>query len=175
MLQQLRFFWADYKRMAGRRKVRYLYIWLSRPVVGVWIYRFERSMYLTFGKAWKFLRIPFVPLLNLVYAYGNCEISYEANVGPGISVLHGSLGVVVSRASIIGARLRLTGGNTIGLNANKSSEGKIIIGDNCMLGANAVVIGPVRLGNNVSVGACACVVKDTPDNAVLGGVPAREI
>ncbi len=36
-----------------------------------------------------------------------------------------------------------------------------------------MVLGPAIIGDNVSVGVGAVVVKHTPDNCVLMGVPAR--
>ncbi len=47
------------------------------------------------------------------------------------------------------------------------------IGDNVWIGGNAVIIPGVRLGNNVVVASGAVVVKDVPDNVVVGGNPAR--
>jgi serine acetyltransferase len=174
MFNQLRFFLADYKRMAANKKVRYLYIWLSRQVVAVWLYRFERGMFLTFGKGWQVVRILLLPILNLLYAYGNAEINYCANIGPGLILLHSSLGNVVSGKSIIGKNLTLTGGNVIG-NRGVKGNSVIKIGDNCTIGAHAVILGPVTLGNNVKIGSRACVVKDALDNSRLVGVPAKTI
>ncbi len=174
MLLQLRFFWADYKKMTGRKKSRMLYLWMSRQAVGIGLYRFERGMFLTFGKAWQYMRILLLPILSVAYAYGNCEMNYHANIGPGIMILHSSLGIVVSGKSTIGAGLVMTGGNVIGIRSD-GEMGKIFIGSNCRLGANAVVIGPVTLGNNVTIGASACVVKDAPEGAVLAGVPAKNL
>ncbi|MFT0295991.1 hypothetical protein [Bacteroides faecis] len=37
----------------------------------------------------------------------------------------------------------------------------------------AKLIGNITIGNNVIIGAGAVVVKDVPDNAVVGGVPAK--
>jgi serine O-acetyltransferase len=165
---------ADYKRMSGKRKSRYLYLWLSRQVAGVAIYRFERGMLQTLGNAWQIIRIPFLPLLNIVYFYSNCEINYHADIGPGLCVLHTPLGVVVSGNSIIGRNFTLTGGNLVGIKSDTLSK-KIIIGNNVNMGANAVIIGPVIVGNNVTVGASACVVKNAEDGAVLAGVPAKNI
>lgn len=34
-------------------------------------------------------------------------------------------------------------------------------------------MGPVKIGNNVTIAAGAVVVKDVPDNAVVGGNPAK--
>jgi len=58
-----------------------------------------------------------------------------------------------------------------GLRAIK--KGFPVIGDNCILFAGAKVIGNVTLGNNVIVAANAVVTKDFPDNAVVGGIPAK--
>lgn len=142
--------------------------------MAVWLYRFERGMFLTFGKAWQVLRIILLPGLNLLYSYGNSELHYTANIGPGIRILHTSLGNVVSGKSIVGKHLTLTGGCVIG-NRDAKGESKIIIGDYCEMGAHSVILGPVTIGNHVRVAACACVIKDAPNHSVLAGVPAKVI
>ena len=43
------------------------------------------------------------------------------------------------------------------------------------IGAGAKVVGKIRVGNNVAIGANAVVTKDVPDNAVVGGIPAKII
>lgn len=49
------------------------------------------------------------------------------------------------------------------------------IGDNCYIGTGATILGPLTIGNNVTIGAGAVVTTDIPDNAVVGGVPAKVI
>jgi len=51
----------------------------------------------------------------------------------------------------------------------------ITIGNNVWIGASATICPGVTIGNNVVVGAGAVVVKDAPDNVVVGGVPAKII
>jgi len=51
----------------------------------------------------------------------------------------------------------------------------VTIGDNVWLGGRAVIAPGVTIGNNVVVAAGAVVVKDVPDNVVVGGNPARII
>jgi serine O-acetyltransferase len=128
-------------------------------------------MYLLLGKGWKVLRILFSPLLNLSYAYANSEIHYQASIGPGISILHASPGVVISARAIIGSNLTLVGGNIIGIRNDKA--GNLSIGNNCYLGANAVILGPVNLGDSTTIGACALVLNDFNGNGSLIGVPAK--
>ncbi len=49
----------------------------------------------------------------------------------------------------------------------------ITVGDNCYISTGATILGPVKIGNNVTIGAGAVVVKDIPDNCIVGGVPAK--
>lgn len=49
----------------------------------------------------------------------------------------------------------------------------INMGDNCYIGVGAKILGPVNIGNNVTIAAGAVVLDDIPDNAVVGGVPAK--
>ena len=49
----------------------------------------------------------------------------------------------------------------------------IYVGDNVYISTGVTILGPVRIGNNVTIGAGAVVTRDIPDNAVVGGVPAK--
>lgn len=49
----------------------------------------------------------------------------------------------------------------------------INIGEDCYIGTGATILGPVTIGNNVTIAAGAVVLNDVPDNAVVGGVPAK--
>lgn len=49
------------------------------------------------------------------------------------------------------------------------------IGNNVWFGGNCVVLPGVTIGDNVVVGAGSVVTKDIPDNAVVGGNPAKII
>ena len=102
MLQQLSFLTSDYKNLLGRRKIRLLHIWMSRFGVGIIVYRLERGMYITFGRAWEIFRVLLSPLTYLLYAYSNCDIHYKANICPGLLVLHPAVGVVISGKTVAG-------------------------------------------------------------------------
>lgn len=174
-MQQLSYFTKDVKRMLGKHKVRILYVWLSRSFWGILLYRIERSLFLAFGKQYSFIRVPFVPFFNLIQAYSNIDIHYKAVIEGGISILHPSVGVVISGQSRIGEHITLTGGNVIGVH-KKCEEGTFVIGNNCSLGANATIIGPVILADYTTIGASACVVNDcVTTHRVLVGVPAKPI
>jgi len=51
----------------------------------------------------------------------------------------------------------------------------ITIGSGCWIASGAIVTGKVTIGNNAIVAAGAVVVKDVPDYAIVGGVPAQLI
>ena len=47
--------------------------------------------------------------------------------------------------------------------------------DNVFIGTNSTIVGGVRIGPNAIVAAGAVVIKDVPENSVVGGVPAKYI
>lgn len=173
MVRQIKYFGQDVVRMLGKHKIRILYIWLSREFWGVFVYRLDRGLSLVIGKYYKVVRIPLLPLFNLLQSYSNTDINYKADIKGGLLILHAAGGVVISGFAVIGSNLSLTGGNVIGSRPG-SKFGDIAIGDGCNMGANAVILGPIKLGNHINVGASACAVKDCEvDHVSLIGVPAK--
>jgi acetyltransferase-like isoleucine patch superfamily enzyme len=47
------------------------------------------------------------------------------------------------------------------------------VGHNCWVGYGACILRGVTVGDNAIVGTSAVVTRDVPDNAVVGGAPAR--
>jgi len=47
------------------------------------------------------------------------------------------------------------------------------VGHNCWIGYGACILRGVTVGNNSVVGTNSVVTKDVPENAVIGGVPAK--
>ena len=93
-------------------------------------------------------------------------------IGPGLSLPHIEGGVIINCQSV-GCNCMINSGVVVG---NKNDNAHVpTIGDNVQLAVGCKVIGKIKIGNNVIVAPNAVVVKDVPDNAIVGGVPAKII
>lgn len=97
------------------------------------------------------------------------------NLGPGFRLVHLGALVRIKKDCVIGRNCTMLPGVVIGNKHYKSEDEHVEVGDDCYFGLGAKVFGRVKIGNNVTVGANAVVTKDIPDNAVVGGVPAKII
>ena len=100
---------------------------------------------------------------------------YPNTIGPGFRIYHAGDFVHVGPNVRIGKNCTMLPGVVFGNKHEAEDEGHVIVGNNCYFGLGCKIFGSVRIGNNVTVGANAVVTKDIPDNAVVGGVPAKVI
>ena len=47
--------------------------------------------------------------------------------------------------------------------------------DNAVIWSGAQILGPIVIGKNSKIGANAVVTNDVPENAIMVGIPARNI
>lgn len=99
----------------------------------------------------------------------SCLYFRSKQIGGGLLVQHGFATII--DADAIGKNCKIFQQVTIGYNGTKRPT----IGDNVEICCGAKVIGGVTVGNNVTIAANAVVVKDVPDNFIVGGVPAKLI
>lgn len=90
-------------------------------------------------------------------------------IGGGLFIQHGVATLV--DAQRIGENCWINQQVSVGYSGGQCP----IIGDNVSIHCGAKVLGGVTMGNNSVAGANAVVVKDVPENAIVGGVPARII
>lgn len=174
--RQLSYLAADANRIVNGKWWRLFGLLFATGFHTVALYRFDRFLYLALGRLWGLLRLMLSPVFFLLRPWiHGAEIHYKADIGPGILILHPSLGVVVSSYSVIGRNVTFTGGNCIGVRDGKRTGLDIEIGDNVILGINSVIIGPLRVGSRVIIGASSAVLHDIPDGVNVGGVPARPL
>ena len=103
-----------------------------------------------------------------------CEIPYETRIGPGFYFGH-VFGTIISVYSVLGKNVNMSHCVTLGKIATGKRSGAPMIGDSVYIAPGAKVIGGIRLGKGTAVGANAVVTRDTPDNAVVVGIPAEVI
>lgn len=108
-------------------------------------------------------------LIKWLYPPLNSLYIWCPNIGGGLMIQHGFSSVIA--AEKLGDNCRIFQQVTIGYNGDK----RPIIGDNVIVCCGAKIIGGVTIGNNVTIGANAVVCKDTPNNCVIAGVPAKVI
>ena len=109
------------------------------------------------------------------------EIHPKAKIGKNLFIDHG-MGVVIGETSDIGNNVTIyhmvtLGGIAPSINSNEQRHVKRhpTLMDNVVVGSGAQILGPVVIGKNAKVGANAVVTKDVPENAVMVGIPAKNV
>lgn len=102
------------------------------------------------------------------------EIHPGATIGSGILIDHG-MGVVIGETAIVGNRVTIYHGTTLGGTGKESGKRHPTVGNNVIIGAGAKVLGPITIGDNSKVGANSVVLKDVPANSTVVGIPAKVI
>ena len=100
------------------------------------------------------------------------EIHPGAQIGPGFFIDHG-MGVVIGETAEIGSNVTLYHGVTLGGVSWQKGKRHPTLGDSVVVGAGAKVLGPITVGSHSRIGANSVVVKDTPAESVVVGVPGR--
>ncbi len=83
------------------------------------------------------------------------------------------MGVVLGGRAIVGANCHIGAGAVLAGVVEPASSQPVIVEDDVLVGANAVILEGVRVGKGAVVAAGSVVIEDVPQNAVVGGVPAR--
>ena len=109
------------------------------------------------------------------------EIHPRAKIGKNLFIDHG-MGVVRGETSDIADNVTIyhmvtLGGISPSINSNDQREIKRhpTLHDNVVVGSGAQILGPVVVGKNARIGANAVVTKNVPENAVMVGIPAKNV
>ena len=109
------------------------------------------------------------------------EIHPKAKIGKNFFVDHG-MSVVIGETSEIGDNVTIYHAVTLGgiSPSIKSDEQRHVkrhptLKNNVVVGSGAQVLGPVIVGENAKIGANAVVTNDVPANAVMVGIPAKNV
>ena len=109
------------------------------------------------------------------------EIHPAAKIRKNFFIDHG-MGVVIGETSEIGDNVTIyhmvtLGGISPSINSDNQRQVKRhpTLKNNVVIGSGAQVLGPITVGENAKVGANAVVTKDVPANAVMVGIPAKNV
>src|SRR5512138_552639 len=102
------------------------------------------------------------------------EIHPGATIGHNFFIDHG-MGVVIGETAEVGNNVTLYHGVTLGGTSLHKTKRHPTIGDHVVIGAGAKVLGAITIGNNSRIGANAVVVRSTPPDAVVVGVPGQVV
>ena len=109
------------------------------------------------------------------------EIHPNAKIGKNLFIDHG-MGVVIGETSEIGNNVTIyhmvtLGGISPSINSNSQREIKRhpTLKNNVVVGSGAQILGPVTIGENAKIGANAVITKNVDPNAIMVGIPARNI
>jgi serine O-acetyltransferase len=109
------------------------------------------------------------------------EIHPKVKIGKNLFIDHG-MGVVIGETSEIGNNVTIYHMVTLGgispsidSNEQRSIKRHPTLKDNVVIGSGAQILGPVIIGENSKIGANAVVTKDVPDNAIMIGIPAKNV
>ena len=109
------------------------------------------------------------------------EIHPGAKIGKNLFIDHG-MGVVIGETSEIGNNVTIyhmatLGGISPSINSENQRNTKRhpTLMDNVVVGSGAQILGPVIIGKNAKIGANAVVTRNVPDNAIMVGIPAKNV
>ena len=133
----------------------------------IWMHRIAHKM-------WKkeSLKTPARLLSQLNRALTGIEIHPGADIGRRFFIDHG-MGVVIGETTEIGNDVMLYHGVTLGGQSLEKKKRHPTLEDEVVVGAGAKILGPVVIGARSAVGANAVVVKDTPEDSIATGIPAK--
>ena len=109
------------------------------------------------------------------------EIPRSVEIGADFELAHGGFGVVLHRDSVIGERVKIYPGVTVGRADiyrpfDESSFEGVVIEDDVILSPGAKVLceaGFLQVGRGTVVGANAVLLESTGEGQVWAGIPAK--
>ncbi|WP_208619165.1 serine O-acetyltransferase [Pseudoalteromonas tetraodonis] len=116
--------------------------------------------------------IPLIqPIIKImIFILFNSVVPSSVRIGKRSRFMYGGIGCVIHKKAIIGERVCIGQGITIG---RKLRESCPVIGNDVYIGAGSRILGDITIGDNVIIGANSVVVSDIPSNSIVAGSPGK--
>ena len=109
------------------------------------------------------------------------EMPRSVAIGDDLEIAHGGFGIVIHRHTIIGSRVKIYPGVTLGRAdiyrpASQSKFERIVIEDDVILSPGCKVLcksGVLRVGQGTVIGANSVLLQSVGENELWAGIPAR--
>ena len=134
----------------------------------IWAHRLSHCLW---GSGFKLLARCISQTMRLITGI---EIHPGATIGHSFFIDHG-MGVVIGETAEVGNNVTLYHGVTLGGTSLHKIKRHPTIGDHVVIGAGAKVLGAITIGSNSRIGANAVVIKSTPPDSVVVGVPGQVV
>ncbi|KAG0582161.1 hypothetical protein KC19_3G038400 [Ceratodon purpureus] len=102
------------------------------------------------------------------------DIHPAARIGKAILLDHGT-GVVIGETAIVGDRVSILQGVTLGGTGKDSGDRHPKIQEGVLIGAGATILGNIVVGRGAMVAAGSLVLKDVPAHSMVAGTPAKVV
>src|SRR5512140_2475291 len=120
------------------------------------------------------LKLPARFLSQVMRFLTGIEIHPGATIGQSFFIDHG-MGVVIGETAEVGNHVTLYHGVTLGGTSLHKVKRHPTLQDHVVVGAGAKVLGAITIGANSRIGANAVVVRSTPPDSVVVGVPGQVV
>jgi len=102
------------------------------------------------------------------------DIHPAAKIGEGILLDHAT-GVVIGETAVIGNRVSLMQGVTLGGTGKETGDRHPKVGQGALIGASANILGNIKIGEGAMIAAGSLVLKEVPPRSMVAGIPAKVI
>jgi serine O-acetyltransferase len=99
------------------------------------------------------------------------SIPYTVTIGAGLYIGHYGT-IILHPATRMGENCNISQGVTVGVSGRGEKRGVPVIGNRVYIGTNAVIVGKIVIGDDVVIGANSLVNRDVPSHCTVLGVPA---
>ncbi|XP_020273454.1 probable serine acetyltransferase 2 isoform X2 [Asparagus officinalis] len=102
------------------------------------------------------------------------DIHPAAKIGEGILLDHAT-GLVIGETAIVGNRVSLMQGVTLGGSGKQVGDRHPKIGQGALIGAGAIILGNITVGEGAMIAAGSLVLKHVPPHSMSAGNPAQVV